>query len=102
MREEADQEAGTTSRLLEALEAIREGVGGVLTPTELLHALQARPGWEWLKTARRLSGFLHPLGLIASHRRREGRIGRFYLLASDVLADLRARYSPVAPAEGEA
>jgi len=99
---ELDQEAGMTARLLDALEAIRQEVGEVLTPTELLHTLKARPGWEWLKSTRRLSGFLHPLGLIASHRRHEGRIGRFYLLGSEVLADLRARYNPPGPTETEA
>jgi hypothetical protein len=99
---DADQEAGTTSRLLEALEKIREEVGEALTPTELLHALKARPGWDWLKSTRRLAGLLNPLGLVSRFSRHGERKGRFYLLDPETLADLRARFSPPAPADEEA
>ncbi|MBI3105310.1 MAG: DUF3854 domain-containing protein, partial [Candidatus Rokubacteria bacterium] len=46
---DADAEAGTTARLLEALEALRAKIGETPTPAELLEALRARSGWEWLK-----------------------------------------------------
>ena len=99
---EADQEAGTAARLLEALEKIREEVGEALTPTELLHALKMRPGWEWIKTTRRVAGLLNPLGLVSRFSRHGERKGRFYMLNPDTLADLRARFSPPAQVEEEA
>jgi hypothetical protein len=46
---DADAEAGTAARLLEALRVIREREGEALTPTDLLEALRARPGWDWVK-----------------------------------------------------
>ncbi len=59
---EADAESGTTARLLEALEAIRTELGETPAPAELLEALRARPGWDWLKSTRRLASLLNPLG----------------------------------------
>src|SRR2546425_6704425 len=61
---DADSEAGTTARLLEALDTIRSGLGETPAPTELLEALRARPGWDWLKSTRRLAGPAEP----ARHR----------------------------------
>jgi hypothetical protein len=99
---DADAEAGQTFRLIEALEEIRHQAGEVLTPTELLDALKARSGWDWVKTTRRLAGLMNPLGLVSRFSRHGERKGRFYLLEPDTLADLRARFSPAAPAEEEA
>src|SRR5262249_24558359 len=58
---EADAEAGTTARLLNALDAVRAAQGETITPADLLRALRARPGWEWLASGRRLAGLLHPI-----------------------------------------
>lgn len=99
---EADHEAGTTARLLEALEKIRDEVGEVLMPTKLVHALKACPGWAWLKRTRRLAGLLNPLGLFRQQRREGERRKRCYVLAQDTLADLRARYGAPAEAVPEA
>lgn len=92
---EADQEAGTTSRLLEALEKIREEAGEVLTPTELLHALKARTGWDWLKSPRRLAGLLNPLGLFRQQCRERERRRWCYVLSAETLADLRGGTAPL-------
>ena len=67
----------------------------MVTPTELLEALQER-GYAWLKSTRGLAGLLAPLGLVARHAREDGRRGRFYVLDPAVLADLAARYDPAA------
>jgi hypothetical protein len=56
---DAEVEAGPTARLLEALDAIRGDVGETPTPSELLGALQARAGWDWVKNVRRLAGLLN-------------------------------------------
>jgi len=64
MARDADAEAGTTARLLEALEALRAEPGERPAPAELLGALRARPGWDWLKSTRRLAGLLNPLGIV--------------------------------------
>ena len=61
---DADAEAGTAARLLEALRVISEREGEALTPTDLLEALRARPGWDWVKSPRRLAGLLNPLGIV--------------------------------------
>ena len=60
---EADADAGTTARLVEALDTIRVGYGETITPGDLLEALRARSGWDWLKSGRRLAGLLNPLGI---------------------------------------
>ncbi len=43
---EADADAGTTARLVEALDTIRVGYGETITPADLLEALRARSGWD--------------------------------------------------------
>jgi len=98
---EADAEAGTTARLLEALEAIRAEIGEEPTPAQLLEALRARPGWDWLKSTRRLAGLLNPLGIIRQQVRDGGRRRWCYVLLADQLADLRVRYGGAADAGEE-
>src|SRR2546426_4385378 len=66
---EADADGGPTARLLEALQAIREGEGETIAPADLLEALRARPGWDWLKSTRRLAGLLNPLGFVRQQLR---------------------------------
>lgn len=61
---EADAEGGRTAGLLAALLAIREERGEALASAELLSALRARPGWDWVKHPRRLAGLLNPLGIV--------------------------------------
>ncbi len=53
---EADADSGPTASLPEALQAIREHDGDTIAPAGLTEALRARPGWDWLKSARRLAG----------------------------------------------
>ena len=98
---EADAEAGTTARLLEALEAIRTELGETPAPAELLEALRARPGWDWLKSTRRLAGLLNPLGIVRQQVRDGGRRRWCYVLQAEQLADLRARYGGAADAGEE-
>ena len=98
---EAEAEAGPTARLLEALEAICQDRGEAVAPADLLAALRARPGWDWLKTTRRLAGLLNPLGL---YRQQvwDGKRRRWaYVLEAGQLSDLLARYGASAePPEG--
>ncbi len=89
---DADAEAGTTARLLEALEALRAELGETPAPAELLGALRARPGWDWLKSARRLAGLLNPLGIARRQLWNGGQRRWCYVLDAGQLADLRARY----------
>jgi hypothetical protein len=89
---DGDAEAGTTARLLEVLDAVRTEVGDTPAPAELLSALRARPGWEWLKSPRRLAGLLNPLGIARRQLWNSGRRRWGYVLDPDQLADLRARY----------
>ncbi len=98
---EADAEAGTTARLLEALELVRLEVGETPTPAELLEALRARPGWDWLKSTRRLASLLNPLGIVRQQVRMGDRRRWCYVLQADQLADLRARYGGPADAVEE-
>lgn len=98
---EADAEAGTTARLLEALEAIRVEFGETPAPAELLEALRTRPGWDWLKSTRRLAGLLNPLGIVRQQVRAGDRRRWCYVLQADQLADLRARYGGMAHAGEE-
>ena len=63
-----------------------------MTPSELLDALGARPGWEWLKSGRRLAGLLNPLGIARRQLWNGGRRRWCYVLGAEQLADLRARY----------
>jgi hypothetical protein len=100
---EAEAEAGTTARLLEVLEAIRQDQGETIAPGDLLAALRARPGWDWLKSPRRLANLLNPLGL---YRQQvwDGKRRRWaYVLEAEQLGDLLARYGATAePPEGTA
>ena len=89
---EADADAGATARLVEALDTIRAGYGETITPADLLEALGARPGWEWLKSGRRLAGLLNPLGIARRQLWNGGRRRWCYVLGAEQLADLRARY----------
>jgi hypothetical protein len=89
---DADAEAGTAARLLEALRVIREREGEALTPTDLLEALRARPGWDWVKSPRRLAGLLNPLGIVRQQVREGQRRRWCYLLPAEQIEDLRARY----------
>ncbi len=99
---DADAEAGTTARLLEALEAIRAEIGETPTSAELLEALRARPGWDWLKSTRRLAGLLNPLGIVRRQLWNGGQRRWCYVLDAGQIADLRARYGAggEAPEEG--
>ena len=89
---EADAEAGTTARLVDALEAVRAAQGETITPADLLTALRARSGLEWLTSGRRLAGLLHPLGITRRQLWNGGRRRWCYGLEAGQLADLRARY----------
>jgi hypothetical protein len=89
---QADTEAGTTARLLEALEAIRARGIEHPSPAELLDALHTRPGWEWVKSPRRLAGLLNPLGIVRQQLWNGGRRRWGYVLDAGQLADLRERY----------
>ncbi len=74
------------------LEARRAELGETPAPAELLGALRARPGWDWLKSARRLAGLLNPLGIARRQLWNGGRRRWCYVLDAGQLADLRARY----------
>jgi hypothetical protein len=89
---DADAETGTAARLVEALHAIRERKGESVAPADLLEALRARPGWDWVKSTRRLAGLLGPLGIVRQQVREGGRRRWSYVLVDHQLADLRARY----------
>ncbi len=89
---DADADAGTTARLVEALDTIRVGYGETITPADLLEALRARPGWDWLKSGRRLAGLLNPLGIARRQLWNGGRRRWCYVLGAEQLTDLRARY----------
>jgi hypothetical protein len=89
---DADSEGGTTSRLLEALEAVRAEIGETPSPAKLLEALRARPGWEWVGSPRRLAGLLNPLGITRRQFWNGGRRHWCYVLDAGQLADLQARY----------
>ena len=89
---DADAEAGTTARLVEALDTIRAGSGETITPADLLEALRARSGWDWVKSTRRLAGLLNPLGIARRQLWNGGRRRWCYVLDAEQLADLRARY----------
>jgi hypothetical protein len=89
---DADTEAGTTARLLEALEAIRMELGDTPAPAELLDALRSRAGWDWVKSTKRLAGLLSPLGLTRRRLREGGRLRWAYVLDAERLVDLQARY----------
>ena len=98
---DADAEGGTTARLLQALGEIRAESGEAPAPAELLAALRARAGWEWVKSTRRLAGLLNPLG-IGRRQVRDGARRRWcYILEAEQLADLRARYGGGVDDEGE-
>src|SRR5262249_5221711 len=88
---EADAEAGATARLLDALEAVRAAQGETITPANLLAALRARSGWEWLTSGRRLAGLLHLIGITRRQLWNGGRRRWCYGLEAGQLADLRAR-----------
>src|SRR3990170_2428487 len=90
---DADAEAGTTARLLEALEALRAELRETQAPAELLAALRARAGWDWLKSPRRLAGLLNPLGIMRRQLWNGGQRRWCYVLDAGQLADLQARYS---------
>jgi hypothetical protein len=89
---DADAEAGTAAWLLCALQAIRGREGETLAPADLLEALRARPGWDWVKSTRRLAGLLNPLGIVRRQSWNGGRRRWCYVLDAGQLADLRARY----------
>ena len=89
---DAEAETGTTARLLEALEAIRQQQGTTLAPADLVAALRARPGWDWLKSPRRLASLLNPLELYRQQVWDGQRRRWAYVLDASQLADLQARY----------
>ena len=64
-----------------------------------LDALRARPGWDWLKSTRRLAGLLNPLGIVRQQVRAGDRRRWCYVLQASQLADLRARYGGAADRE---
>jgi hypothetical protein len=94
---EADDEGGSTARIVTALKSISADVGTALTPAELLEALQGR-GFSWLKSTRGLAGLMAPLGLMAKRGREGTRVVRRYTLDPAVLSDLALRYNPSAAA----
>jgi hypothetical protein len=94
---DADQDDGQTARLVEALGAIVDARGHELVPEALRAALAERPGWDWVKTTRRLAGLLNPLGLFREQRREGARRRWVYPLDPDRLADLAARYGSGEP-----
>jgi hypothetical protein len=93
---EADDEGGSTARLVTALQKVAEDVGTAVTPTRLLEALQER-GYGWLKSTRGLAGLMAPLGLVARAGREGERRVRLYTLDPELLRDLARRYNPAAP-----
>jgi hypothetical protein len=99
---DADADDGQTARLITALETIRGTRGEMLAPGDLLAALQGHPGWEWVKTPRRLAGLLNPLGLYRERRREGGRLRWIYHLKAECVADLHARYGAPETVDSEA
>jgi hypothetical protein len=97
---EADDEAGSTARLITALQKIAGDIGTEVTPTRLLEALQEN-GFAWVKSTRRLAGLLAPLGLVARPGREQGRVVRLYTLDPEALGDLARRYNPAIGGAGE-
>jgi hypothetical protein len=95
----ADADDGPTPRLLEALEAIRQAEGESLAPADLLAALRRHPGWDWVKSTRRLAGLLNPLGIVRQQVRGDDLRRWCYLLRAEQLADLGARYGGAAAPE---
>ena len=89
---DADADGGTTARLVEALDTFRVGYGETVTPADLLQALRARPGWDWVKSTRRLAGLLNPLGIARRQLWNGERRWWGYVLDAEQLNDLRARY----------
>lgn len=71
---------------------VRLELGETPAPGELLEALRARPGFDWLKSTRRLASLLNPLGIVRQQVRTGDRRRWCYVLQADQLADLRARY----------
>lgn len=98
---DADAETGQTARLVAALDAIRKREGKDLAPAELLAALRAQPGWDWVKSVKRLAGLLNQLGLFREQRRDGGRRKWAYSLGEDALKDLKARYGASADLDSE-
>jgi hypothetical protein len=88
----ADDGTGFTARLVEELEAVRATLGERHTAGGLLGALRARPGWDWLKTTKRLGTLLTPLGITRRQVRAGSRRYWCYVLDRHRLADLQARY----------
>ena len=80
----------------------RSDLGETPTPTELLEAVRARPGFDWLKSTRRLAGLLNPLGIVRQQVRAGDRRRWCYVLLADQLADLRAQYGGATDASEEA
>jgi hypothetical protein len=97
---DAEADEGPTSRLVAALDRIRQEHGPEVAPDALLRALRALPGWRGVGTTRRLAALLIPLGF---HRleRRHGAPRYIYRLDREQLDDLRARYGGPAAADGE-
>ena len=89
---EADADSGPTARLVEALQAIREREGETIAPADLLEALRARPGWDWVKSPRRMAGLMNPLGIGRRQFWNSGRRRWCYVLDAGQLTDLQARY----------
>lgn len=65
-------------------------------------ALRGRPGWDRIKSTRRLAGLLNPLGIVRQQIRTGDRRRWCYVLQGDQLADLRARFAGAAEAGEEA
>jgi len=99
---EADADAGTTARLVEALDTIQAGYGGTITPADLLEALRARSGWDWVKSTRRLAGLLNPLGITRRQLWDGKRRWWGYVLDVEQLKDLQARYGAGADQQADA
>ena len=99
---EADAESGPTARLLEVLQEIREREGEtVAAPADLMAAIRARPGWDWLKSTRRLAGLLNPLGIGRRQFWNGGRRRWCYVLDAGQLTDLQARYGAGGESAGD-
>jgi len=91
---EAEADGGQTARLIDALDRIRQAHGGRIKPNDLLAALQAQPGWGFVRSTRRLAGLLNPLGLFREQIREGARRQWYYMLGNATLTDLRGRYTP--------
>jgi hypothetical protein len=90
---DAEADAGPTAQRLEALAAVQAERGAHLAPADLLAALAGRPGWEGVKTPRRLAMTLAPLGIARQQLRQGARRRWCYVLDAEQLAELRARYA---------